>query len=846
MINVSEAWREAMQTGTRYYPTASLTLASGTVLSLAKGNFMIDNNGYTDGAGANALPVGAAICRTIRLELANADGRFTGTDFQDAVCRLSLNVDLASGTEAVAVGVFTLGKPETFGETVIINGQDDMHKADRPYTTALTYPATALAVLQEACSACGITFTATSIPEGTFSIPEAPSTQLTFRSVIGYVAGLSGACARINRLGVLEVVAFDWSALAAQRAAQTASGIHDLTRYTEIQMEMQDVTVTGVKAEIYDDETGGTSELLVGAEGYTLTIDNPLIAGQEQTALATIGAALIGAQFRILRLDHVAYPLAEFGDGCRITDKSGGYVYTVITDVDFTFHGFTVLTNSGEAPERAMATYTAPDTSALVKAAALVKSEKTAREAAVEALAQQLAGAGGLYETTETAAGGGTIYYLHDKPTLASSLVVLKLTAEALGISTDGGQTYPAGWDFVTGTTITNTLQAVGINADWINTGALTVTDADGNVLFKANATAKTVQIGSFTVTSGGLTYAGAFDDGNDTNTKITATDGVYSDYITADGSGRYVSTRAGQLRMGHIAADGTQTPSLFIYPASITNPSQGAIFRGVATDGETQFNYLRMRPTNDAGNPQITAYQLLSLLAGLNVEGNVIVNGDITGDNIWMNGVGVMGFVKVLTTESLGSIGGQGIYQQQYNANATTARGYPVPYAGYLEVINKSVDGNLFVMQRYTAYRRSYTNAQPEVFTRFYYYVTGWTAWTPKPDADLSLTHAANSYVNATDFTRMLAYRRNNLNILAGNLMLTNSLPSNATFVTIGTINDWSALTDVSVVAPAQNGSGAILVSISAAGVVQIWNGSGTQATGFHRFSLTVPSSSS
>lgn len=217
-----------------------------------------------------------------------------------------------------------------------------------------------------------------------------------------------------------------------------------------------------------------------------------------------------------------------------------------------------------------------------------------------------------------------------------------------------------------------------------------------------------------------------------------------------------------------------------------------------------------------------------------------------LEGLDIYMNGVGVMGFVKVLTTESLGSIGGQGIYQQPYNANATTARGYPVPYAGYLEVINKSVDGNLFVMQRYTAYRRSYTSVQPEVFTRFYYYVTGWTAWTPKPDTQFTLTSMTNSYVNATDFTRMLAYRRNNLNILAGNLMLTNSLPSNATFVTIGTINDWSALTDVSVVAPAQNGSGAILVNISDAGVVQIYNGSGAAASGFHRFSLTVPSASS
>lgn len=826
MINVSEAWREAMQTGTRYYPTASLTLASGTVVSLAKGDFMIDNNGYTDGAGANALPVGAAICRTIRLELANADGRFTGTDFQDAVCRLSLNVDLASGTEAVAVGVFTLGKPETFGETVIVNGQDDMHKADRPYTTALTYPATALAVLQEACSACGITFTATSIPAGTFSIPEAPNTQLTFRSVIGYVAGLSGACARINRLGVLEVVAFDWSALAAQRAAQTANGIHDLTRYTELQMEMQDVAVTGVKAEIYDDETGGTSELLVGAEGYTLTIDNPLIAGQEQTALATIGAALIGAQFRILRLDHVAYPLAEFGDGCRITDKAGAYVYTVITDVDFTFHGFTVLTNSGEAPERAMATYTAPDTSALVKAAALVKSEKTAREAAVEALAQQLAGAGGLYETTETAAGGGTIYYLHDKPTLASSLVVLKLTAEALGISTDGGQTYPAGWDFVTGTTITNTLQAVGINADWINAGALTVTDADGNILFKADATAKTVKIGPFTVFPGNLYYSSTNLLGETTKISIGAANGLLHTVTSSDGIGAWAALVGGSIRTGAVLNNERQNEALSITAAS----AGGAIIRT-----REYPNLIHIYPSTSSEE------ETIRINKSVGIDEHLRVAGDIS-----MNGLGVMGFIKVLTTEDLGSLGGQGIYQQPYNANATTARGYPVPYAGYLEVINKSVDGNLFVMQRYTAYRRSYTSEQPEVFTRFYYYETGWTAWTPKPDTQFTLTSTTNSYVSATDFTRMQAYRRNNINILEGNLQLTYALPSNTTFVTIGTITSWSALTNVSVVAPAQNGSGAILVSISAAGVVQIWNGSGTQATGFHRFSLTVPSSSS
>lgn len=757
MINVSEAWREAMQTGTRYYPTASLTLASGTVVSLAKGDFMIDNNGYTDGAGANALPVGAAICRTIRLELANADGRFTGTDFQDAVCRLSLNVDLASGTEAVAVGVFTLGKPETFGETVIVNGQDDMHKADRPYTTALTYPATALAVLQEACSACGITFTATSIPAGTFSIPEAPNTQLTFRSVIGYVAGLSGACARINRLGVLEVVAFDWSALAAQRAAQTANGIHDLTRYTELQMEMQDVAVTGVKAEIYDDETGGTSELLVGAEGYTLTIDNPLIAGQEQTALATIGAALIGAQFRILRLDHVAYPLAEFGDGCRITDKAGAYVYTVITDVDFTFHGFTVLTNSGEAPERAMATYTAPDTSALVKAAALVKSEKTAREAAVEALAQQLASSGGMYETTEAAAGGGTIYYLHDKPTLASSLVVLKLTAEALGISTDGGQTYPAGWDFVTGTTITNILQAVGINADWIDTGKLTVRDNNDSIIFQADVDTKTVQIGSFAVDADGMHYQEAYNKTDIDRYGVR----VQQSTSASGGEGTKAQLYDTGLTIQHTddVTDGSGWSAMGVLAiGTAPNNKPELVIDGEASPVYTQPD-IQFYPKENGGalpNAIVFSRDLLlqkqsggasaSAIGGnLNMQGNLTVQGvaQVAGD-ITMNGLGVMGTKQILTsTEDLNNITDQGNYYQPYNVYATTAHHYPINYAGHLEVFNVQdilpSGADVIILQRYTAYRLPSASVYGAMYYRTYY--SGiWSAWQ-RVSCDLTTT---------------------------------------------------------------------------------------------------------
>ena len=103
-----------------------------------------------------------------------------------------------------------------------------------------------------------------------------------------------------------------------------------------------------------------------------------------------------------------------------------------------------------------------------------VAAEKTARENAISTLSQALAAAGGLYETTETPSGGGTIYYLHDKPTKAASLLVIKLTASALGISTDGGANYAQGWNFATGTTITNILSAIGVDANWINAGSIT------------------------------------------------------------------------------------------------------------------------------------------------------------------------------------------------------------------------------------------------------------------------------------------------------------------------------------------------------------------------------------
>ena len=86
------------------------------------------------------------------------------------------------------------------------------------------------------------------------------------------------------------------------------------------------------------------------------------------------------------------------------------------------------------------------------------------------------------------------------------------MTSEAWGVSTDGGQTWNGGMT-VDGDTIVRILNAVGVNASWINAGAITVKDADGNILFQVDMDTKKVIISGDYVIIGGKTATKALSD---------------------------------------------------------------------------------------------------------------------------------------------------------------------------------------------------------------------------------------------------------------------------------------------------------------------------------------------
>lgn len=515
MINVSDEFKQLMTERQDFKCNAEVTLANGTVLPLGEDDFSIDNNSLVDSAGANSIPLGVALSRNVQLEIMNDDDHLSDYDFFGAKIRLYLTFELSSTIEKIEYGIFTVTQPETYGSVVTIVGYDDMYKADKTYSTTLTFPATAKSVLIDSCDTCGILIGNINFLHNDFQIPTMPSSEYTHRQIIGFIAMIACGNARIDRTGHLQIMTYDFN--------YDSGNVHTLTDYNTLTNDTNDVQVTGVQmtktvTKTTTDEDGNENEedveelVKYGSDGYVLEIENPLVAGHEETLVSWIYERFKDVTFRGFTMDYISYPIAEFGDKIKITDWRGKSFYSVLTDVNFVFFGYTTLKNSAESPMRNQSNYTSSEQKALIQGKELVEREKTNREIAVKKLNDTLKNSSGMYSTAEKQPDGSTIYYLHDKPTIAESQNVIKLTAEAIGFSTDGGKNYPYSFT-ITGEMITRLLYVEGINADYINTGALRVKDKSGNIIFYADMETGTVKISGDNVTIGGKTAPEAISD---------------------------------------------------------------------------------------------------------------------------------------------------------------------------------------------------------------------------------------------------------------------------------------------------------------------------------------------
>lgn len=525
MINVSDTFKQKLQDGERVWQEVEITFPDGTVKTV-KNEIMGENCTFSDCAESSSFPIGCVVCKSMTLELDNTSDQWKNYNFYMAKVHayLKMQTSVASPAiveelldenydpvldhnndaiivtkgatadviETIDKGTYTVTTPEQYGEIIKLTALDDMYKSNTAYNTKLKLPQTLSILVRDACDTLDIPMGFTVMSHGAMPISEIPE-NMTFRQFFGYVAMIECANARLNQKGQLEFV--KWS-LDKEPTIELFDYISAPT------ISSDDIVITGIEV------VKGDKSELYGKTGYVLKMENDLVSDEDlATVAAQIGDSIIGTRFRNLQGESAFNPLLEFGDVVYSHDRKRNKYITPLTDVSYTINGKTSVKTQAEDPIRGMSQFVSEGTKAIAAARRLVQQEKTAREKALEVLGEQLKDATGVYTTEEIQEDGSRIFYLHDKPTLAESKAIWKMTSEAWGVSTDGGQTWNGGMT-VDGDTIVRILTAVGLNADWINTGAITVKDADKNIIFQVDMDTKTVVIDPDVLIIGNMTLS--------------------------------------------------------------------------------------------------------------------------------------------------------------------------------------------------------------------------------------------------------------------------------------------------------------------------------------------------
>lgn len=469
-----------------FYVTANCVLANGTSLTLTKDDFYLNGNGYVDASDSSDFPLGVAVEKTSTLTLVNDDDRFTDYNFNAARITIFINDVSDDGTTDVnRVGTFVVSKKPATTEKINLTLLDHMSNADKTYTSNLIFPATAREVLMDACQTCGIMLTDTTFKNNNYTVNQKPE-NTTFRAVIGYVAMLAGGNARIDNNDRLRIVSFQ-KPIGDGSSSQNTS-FKKFTSIKNLTYDTDDVIVTGVSM-TEDDQT-----YLYGEEGYVLAIDNPLISGDIENGLALIGSEVVGLKMRPFSCSSIAYPYASFLDPIYVEDTKGREYFSYLTDIDFSFTGYTELSNNVKSAEENIKEYSVGNSVIVNQLKKEVEESMSAYDVALENLNNMAANTLGYYATLEKQPDGSFIAYQHDQPKLEDSTVIYKRGIDGFFISRDGGKTYIAGFDSE-GNAVLNILYAIGIQSEWINTRGFTAKDNEGNITFRIDAETGKVEI---------------------------------------------------------------------------------------------------------------------------------------------------------------------------------------------------------------------------------------------------------------------------------------------------------------------------------------------------------------
>lgn len=153
----------------------------------------------TSSSSEEYLQLGSAVSAKIELSIKRIDELFENTEIP-----IEIGLKLPSGKyEYIPVGFFTAEHPTNDQAITTFTAYDRMMKTTGLYVSNLTYPASAVSVLNEISTDCGVPVDVSNI-DSSIMISTKPA-GYTYREMIGYIASMAGGFACVDRTGTIVI-----------------------------------------------------------------------------------------------------------------------------------------------------------------------------------------------------------------------------------------------------------------------------------------------------------------------------------------------------------------------------------------------------------------------------------------------------------------------------------------------------------------------------------------------------------------------------------------------------------------------------------------------------------------
>ena len=314
------------------------------------------------------------------------------------------------------------------------------------YAPTVRSGSTVAAVLEDLAEQCGLTVEQSTLDMGTMRV-DGDLSGHTCREMLGYLAALCGKNAVVTREGAIRFV---WFAKSGETVTPDNYYSGELSNGGAVTLAGLACTVPG--------EGDEEQTLTAGDAAQAVAVECPYMT---QSRLDAVWSDIGGYAYPIADIGYYGGAVTEPGDIVEVTNREGVTVSVPVMQVQLSMDGGCKCQISayGQSVAEKTSGVKGPTEKAVEQLKETLTQEKTDRKTALKTLEEAVKSAKGLYSTKKTE-DGATKYYLHDKPALTDSQLVVGVTSAGVSISNDGGQTVAFGFNFVTGDAIAATISA--------------------------------------------------------------------------------------------------------------------------------------------------------------------------------------------------------------------------------------------------------------------------------------------------------------------------------------------------------------------------------------------------